>query len=147
MAETMELLERALANEFENLEELDIGSKERQQTQTAAENFTKLYLEAIRENNNAAIEESKLDSEKENQVERLALEREKLELESRKLDVEEAKMEQQKKSDRNKMIFEGVKAAGGIAAWILMSIKVMKFEETGTIRSKAFPGLGKIKLF
>lgn len=44
------------------------------------------------------------------------------------------------KESRKERIFDGIKTGMLIGANILLSAKVMKFEETGTIRSKAWPG-------
>lgn len=56
----------------------------------------------------------------------------------RKIKREEEAEEFQKSQSKKERILEGLKFGGLLAANALLSMKVMKFEENGTIRSKAW---------
>lgn len=58
--------------------------------------------------------------------------------------INEEKRKDNVDAEKNKLYADLAKAAVFTASWVFMSLKVMKFEETGTIRSKAWPNLPKI---
>lgn len=142
------LLDSTIISECNMLAGMEIGNENR-----------KLCIDAIEKLNRVRIEEAKILNEfYVNNEKRLAeqeFEQRRIELEERRLDMEEQNQqrelelkEEQLKAEKQRAWIDLAKAGGTLAAWLSVTFAVMKFEETGSIRSKAFLGtIPKIKLW
>ena len=151
------LLNDTIIREIYNLYELAPEQKKQ-----AINDIVQLYKLRIEENkavDDFFNDEQRRNMEKETQEGRHTLElqmhRDKMKLEFERLEMERINMEKdievkesQAKTEKHKMWLEIGSRGLAIGAWVLMSYKVMKFEETGSIRSKAFTGtLPKLKFW
>lgn len=154
-----DMLNETIFNENEHVEELAVGTNERKQAIDALEKFYKLRIEESKVLNEQYNSDQKFEMEKEFQQKRLELEQkmheDKMKLEYERFEMEklnhENEMELKKaqtKAENKRLWIELGKAGAALLAWFAVTNKVMKFEETGTIRSKAFPGtLPKLKFW
>lgn len=133
-----EEIRKALANEilseFEDLKNLEAGSKEQQM---AVENVTKLYR--------LGLEESKSDTDWDEICNRRTVEtkREQNELDKQERE-EQFKKDQLEEQKKDRYFRLGVEAAGIILPMMFYAVwmkRGFKFEETGTYTSTTFRGL------
>ena len=122
-----ELLNETIVEEIYNL-----GSLAPDGRKQAIEGIERLYK--------LRIEENKAVDDLYNNEQRIKMETERLETERQNMAKDIEIKEEQLKSEKKKMWMEIGCRGVAVAAWVLMSYKVMKFEETGSIRSKAFTG-------
>lgn len=114
-----------LVKEIENEED----PKKREQLRQDLKDFVRLRNDEI-----------KMDYECSDKVDRLLLDRQTQE--------ENAELKKkQRRTDIFTAILSGAITVAGIVANILMMGSIMDFEQTGTIRSKAFQFIGKANLF
>ena len=117
-----ELLEEEIVKGFEQLNDLEVGTKEHKEMAD--------YINQLCKTRNEA---NKISYEYYDKDERRTMDKE-----LRDKDIELKNI--QIKNDELRIWIELGTGAAGLLAWIFMNMKVMKFEETGTIRSKAFGG-------
>lgn len=120
-----DLMCQTMVDAMEELKNYNIGSEGRKQ----------LYDYLISANK-IRVEENKAGDE----LLKLELERERLEVEKEAQARDQEFREKQLNSDKKKILVEVGKSLAFVAAWFGMNILVMRFEEHGTIRSKAFAG-------
>ena len=140
--ETREKAEKRLGELFEN-----IGSTSDPKARASMIAELKILGDIVAKEEKAEIDNSRLIVEDDQKAKEFSF-REK------ELSIRENEVDGRMKDDANRAKKEKIeailRAAGiavnviGIAAWAWISIKTMKFEETGTIRSKAFPGLNSL---
>lgn len=104
-------------------------------------NDRKAYTDEFEKLYKLRIEEQKLENDFFNEQERRTLDKQ----------VRQKEVDEQKalsKAEIQKTWIEVGKAGVALAAWLVVSFKVMKFEETGSIRSKSFTGtIPKLKFW
>jgi hypothetical protein len=134
MDQGMTALETVINQNLDDLSALAYNDKDR-------EKLAKETVELYRVKN----EETKNDNTYWENKDRLEQER-KLQEKEQELKAQEMELKANEISQRKKQSWldAGIKAVSLIAG-IGMSFAVMKFEETGTIRSKAWPGFPKMK--
>lgn len=132
--ELREMLANAMASEFENLKNLEPGSKE---ATAVVENITKLYRTGLEEVRNVeAYEEQVARREMDDQAHKDELEKNK-----RAETLAQLKAAQEKK---DKQIEHGISVLGILAPLVLYRVwltKGFRFEEKGTITSATFRSL------
>lgn len=137
---------------MDSFKEAEEGSNNRKQDIEALEKFYKLRIEEIKAGDEFYNNQERRKLEKETNEKRLELDLQmhkdkmQLELERLEMDREAQKKdlemrETQAQLETKKLWMDIAKSGVALGAWVLMSYKVMKFEETGTIRSKAFAGV------
>lgn len=128
------------------------GSNNRKQDIEALEKFYKLRIEENKAGDELYNNQERRNLEKEANEKRLELDLQmhkdnmQLEFERLAMDRESKRKElemceAQAQLETKKLWIDIAKSGVTLGAWVLMSYKVMKFEETGTIRSKAFAGV------
>lgn len=150
-----QMLNDTIVTENVHLEEFDVGSDSRKQAIEALEKFYKLRIEENKACDEVYKNQENRKMELQMHTEKLELEKAKYQLEverlamekgNRVLDEEERKA--QAKTEKLRLGVDIGKSVLALGAWVLMSYKVMKFEETGSIRSKAFTGtIPKLKFW
>lgn len=154
-----DILNEAIVSENENVQSGDIGGNERKQAIDAFERFYKLRIEENKAgdeyyNNqerrelDREFQEKRLEFEMQMHQDKMQVERERLELDKANSQKDVDIQESQAKVENKKMWVDTIVKGVTLGAWIAMSLKVMKFEETGSIRSKAFTGtIPKLKFW
>lgn len=150
---TGELLNGILINELSNLEQLDPEKKKAKLNEI--ETLYKIKIDELKVYDLSYDNEQKRIMDKAEQQRRYELDLQKIKLEAERLEADRLHMEQelnlnksQAASEKHRMWLEIGSRGIAIGAWMYMSFKVMKFEEVGTIRSKAFLGtLPKLKFW
>ncbi len=154
-----EILKSAIISENYNIQNDEIGGTKRKQAIDAFERFYKLRIEETkaadeyfnnqeRRDLDREFQQKRLDMELQMHEEKMQLEKERLEMDAsnsqKDIEVRQAQAEVETKKMWVDTIVKGIT----LGAWIAMSLKVMKFEETGSIRSKAFTGtIPKLKFW
>ena len=137
---------------MDSFKEAEEGSDNRKQDIEALEKFYKLRIEENKAGDEFYNNQERRNMEKEANEKRLELDlqmhKDKMQLEFERLEMDrEAQKkdlemrEAQAQLETKKLWMDIAKSGAALGAWVLMSYKVMKFEETGTIRSKAFAGV------
>ena len=137
---------------MDSLREADDGSNIRKQDIDALEKFYKLRIEENkagdefynnqeRRNMENDVNKKRLELELQMHKDKMQLEFERLAMDRNSQKKELEIRETQAQLETKKLWLDIAKSGAALGAWILMSYKVMKFEETGTIRSKAFAGV------
>ena len=145
-----DLLNGTIVNEINNVnEERDPGA--RKHVIDGIEKLYKLRIEESKAADDFYNNEKRRNMEKETQDSRNALEleihRDKMKIEAERLKLEKENMEQdieikrdQAKTEKKKMWLDIGTKTIAVAAWLIVSYKVMHVEEFGSVRSKAFSG-------
>ena len=131
-----DLLKERIIAENNHLSSEEIGSEGRKQVADLMTTLYKLRIEEGQEWDNYSDAQAKTELEKA----KLELEKDRLALDKKSKEKELEAANKATKTETIRIWTDVGKTAISIAAWAIMSMKVMKFEETGTIRSKAFSG-------
>lgn len=146
-------------NVIDSFNEAEEGSNNRKQDIEALERFYKLRIEENKAGDEFYNNQERRKLEQEANEKRLELDlqmhKEKMQLEFERLEMDREAQEKdlefkeaQEKAETQRTWVDIGKSALALGAWVLMSYKVMKFEETGSIRSKAFTGtIPKLKFW
>lgn len=130
MAVVDEKMEKELARGLDELSAMDVDSEDYQKAAATINQLLKTRNDGLKLQNEKIINESRLNAEIANRTKETELK------------------ESQGKREERKIWIELGCTGAGLLAWILMNFKVMHFEQTGVIRSKAFQGtLPKIANF
>lgn len=154
-----EILNESLISENLIIYNEEVGSQQRKQAIDAFEKFYKLRIEEnkaaddnfnnnVRQKLDKELQEKRLELELKMHEDKMQIERERLELEKNNSQKDVELQEKQVKDETKRFLIDTLVKGVTLGAWIAMSLKVMKFEETGSIRTKAFTGtIPKLKFW
>lgn len=154
-----EILNESLISENLIIYNEEVGSQKRKQAIDAFEKFYKLRIEEnkaaddnfnnnVRQKLDKELQEKRLELELKMHEDKMQIERERLELEKNNSQKDVELQEKQAKDETKRFLIDTIVKGVTLGTWIAMSLKVMNFEETGSIRSKAFTGtIPKLKFW
>lgn len=126
VVDMVQLLNETIVGANEELTDVNANSEDRKRALEAFERLYKLRIEELKVGNDF------LNSEEDRKL--------------RQIEIEEQRA--LSKSENWKTWIEVGKAGAALTAWIFVSFAVMRFEETGSIRTKAFAGtIPKLKFW
>lgn len=148
-----DLLDNTIIGEINNIKEKD--PDKRKQIIEGLEKLYKLRIEENRISTECYNNDQNREMERADRDRKYELDLQKLKLETARMEAECLNMEKdidvkaaQAKTEKHKMWLDIGSRGVAIAVWVVVSFKVMKFEETGSIRSKAFTGtMPKLKFW
>lgn len=146
MAEVGTYLEKQIEELVKELE-TEEDPKRKEQLRQDLKDFVRLRNEEIKMDYECSDKVDRLLLDRKAQEENAELKREQISLDQKVQEENKELKTKQRRTDIFTAVLSGAITVAGIVANILMMGSIMDFEQTGTIRSKAFQFIGKANLF